>query len=231
MAFCEIICLANSKKYQARCVAGLCTDGRGWVRPIGPNEHGTLDARHYTLDDGSEARVLDLLRIELDSPRPEPHQPENWLVGQARWKLIARPAPKSRLGALRDGIVTGPALLGSQSDRTPYAAFRSSAAEASLALIRPMELEWLVTTSPRGKPQVRALFKLGGAPYSLSVTDPIWERKLSGRRVGKHPLASTGLNCEDVLLTISLGEPFQDQSCYKLVAAVIPLPTAWRAAL
>src|SRR5262249_45899508 len=184
-------CLANSKKYQARCVAGLCTDGRGWVRPIGPNEHGTLEARHYTLDDGSEARVLDLLRIELECPRPEPHQPENWLVGPARWKLIARPVHKSQLGVLRDGIVAGPALLGSRSDRTPCAAFRSSAAGASLALVKPCDLEWLVTTSPRGKPQVRALFKLGGAPYSLSVTDPVWERKLCGRPARQHPPSST----------------------------------------
>jgi hypothetical protein len=45
----EIICLANSRKHSGRCVAGLRTDGQGWIRPVGPSDNGTLFPWHYTL--------------------------------------------------------------------------------------------------------------------------------------------------------------------------------------
>ena len=73
----EILCLANSKKHGGRCVAGLRTDGGGWVRPVADTEDGALFPEHYMLPDGSEPRIMDILRISPRECRPRPHQPEN----------------------------------------------------------------------------------------------------------------------------------------------------------
>lgn len=229
MSSCEIICLANSRKLSGRCVAGLRIDGQGWIRPVGPAQDGTLYTRHYTLDDGTEAKVLDILRIDIASPRPQPHQPENWLVGNIPWQLIARPAPESSLPILYSHLVYGPDLLGNRSDRVPYDSFSQAPAQASLALVMPDTMHWDVRTNIfSGRRQTRAFFTLGGTSYDLSVTDPIWEQRLATPSSGSFSRASIGLSSEDkILLTISLGEPFQGY-CYKLVAAVIVVSYSWR---
>ena len=96
-----IICLANSRKMQGRCIAGLRTDGAGWIRPVRLFKEGSLFQRDYTLNDRSEVRVLDVVRIGVSTPRPVFHQPENWVVDNTGWILIDRPvsaktAPFSR---------------------------------------------------------------------------------------------------------------------------------------
>ena len=49
---------------------------------------GTLAARHYTLDTGDEAELLDVIEVQIASARPQVHQPENWLVGREGWAVI-----------------------------------------------------------------------------------------------------------------------------------------------
>src|SRR5262245_8566645 len=118
MPVIEIICLANSRKHQGRCVAGLTTDGGGWIRPISNTPDGSLLAHHYTLTNGTEARVMDVLWMEVDQPRPENHHPENWIVGKAKWQLVRRAASihdyKELFLRYR---VQGPELLGNDADR------------------------------------------------------------------------------------------------------------------
>ena len=92
----------------------------------------------YKVQDGTDAQVGDLVRMDLSEPRPEPHQPENWLVGRRQWQLVARPAARDlTLSRLRSHLVTAPDLLGSKFDRVPFSSFRAKPAEASLALVVP----------------------------------------------------------------------------------------------
>ena len=219
----EIICLANSRKLSGRCVAGIKTQAGEWIRPVGPDRDGTLFSQHYTLDNGTKAQILDLLRIDFVQHRPEPHQPENWVIGQRRWRLLRRPAVQDIGDILRSYIDSGPILLGNTSDRISFHLFRDNPAQASLALITPEDIEWRITRSVSGNRQTRAIFGLDGTYYDLVVTDPVWEARLSGFRYGYHPVESTGLQeGDEIFFTISLGEPFEG-SCYKLVAAVIVL--------
>lgn len=226
----EILCLANSRKHSGRCVAGLRTDGGGWIRPVAWNAEGTLRSHNYTLDDGTEARLLDVIQFRCIQPRPEPHHPENWLLAQSRWRLAERPASEAALGVLRDALVYGPVLLGNTEDHLPFDSFRRSPASASLALVAPQNLRWLLKTNATGERRPRILFTLGGAHYNLALTDPTWEPRLASLAPGTHPRSAAGLAAEDeVLLTISLSEPFQrdpqtPKLCYKLVAAVLVLP-------
>ena len=231
MPILQMICLANSRKHQGRCIAGLRTDGRGWIRPVGDSGDGALFPDEYMLQYGTEPQALDMLSIDVVEPRPEPHQPENWLIGRRRWRLLARPAPREVVRILRSHLARGPGLFGDESDRIPFAAFSQAPAPASLALVVPTDLRWRVLfTRYSSRPRVRACFTLAGAHYDLGVTDPICEMRLYGLPPGLHPLSAAGFSDDDrILLTISLGEPFgEDACCYKLVAGVTVVPSSWR---
>jgi len=229
----ELICLANSRKHGGRCIAGLRTDGQGWIRPVGPVEDGTLYPENFVLRGADEIRPFDLLNVGLSAPLPQPHQPENWVIDGTPWDLVARPLPKKFLPLLRASLVSGPELFGNDLDRVPFQSFTAAGAKASLALVIPEALEWEIGTSPSGGRQVRACFQLKGTPYRLATTDPIWEERLKDLPEGRHPSAAAGLPAGAAhLLTVSLGEPFhKDDCCYKLVAAVMLIPPSWIPAL
>jgi hypothetical protein len=63
---------------------------------------------------------------------------------------------------------------------------------------------------------MRAQFPFGLAYHSLVVTDPRWECQVAEMQMG------ASQTIQNVMMTISLGEPFNG-FCYKLVAAIIPL--------
>ncbi len=225
MPIVEMICLANSRKRQGRCIAGIRTDGHGWIRPITNTPDKELYLRHLQLDDGSEVRVLDLIRLEVVVPQAVPHQPENWTLGRTRWKLVERPVSQATMRqTLRPHLVNGPELLGNSLDRISHASFSQTPAFASLALVflYPQAIKWKIKIE-YGKRKTRVLFSLNGVSYNLSLTDPFWEQRLSGLPDGVHSSAAAGLDAKNgFLLTVSLSEPFNGD-CYKLVAAVIVL--------
>jgi hypothetical protein len=135
-----------------------------------------------------------------------------------------RPATSEYLGILWNHIERGPTLFRNKTDRVHIRSFQERAVESSLALIIPDRVEWEITKSIKGKRQTRCYFKLRDTNYDLVVTDPAWENKLSGLQVGSYGSESIGCSRDEkFLFTISLGEPFRDNYCYKLVAWVKPL--------
>lgn len=220
----DIICLANSRKYSGRCIAGLRTDGKGWIRPVGMGRHGVLFERHFRLDDKTHTQVLDVVRIKVERPYPEQHQPENWLLSRSAWKLIERPASYKYKKLLRSHTVYTGKLFGNTGDKVACDHLKNNPAASSLELAVPQMFKWQIRLKD-GRRKTRAKFILGDRDYNLAVTDPFWENELSHLPPGLHPFTSAGLN--EFILTISLGEPFEGY-CYKLVAAVIVLPRSWR---
>ncbi len=220
----KIICLANSRKHGGGCVAGFRTDGSGWLRPVGNNPDGTLFEANYRLNDGTEPKVLDVLQVGLQSPRPKSHQPENWVIDGSRWTLISRPMGDELTSILQIAIKDGPELLGGLSDRVPYASFHDTPAAASLELRSPEYIELYHRRSFRGRPQARGMFVLGEAdqaqPYDLAITDPKVEPLLTTREsIALTPAVGR------FLMTVSLSEPADfDGNCYKLIAAIRVLP-------
>lgn len=220
----ELICLANSHKHQGRCVAGLRTDGTGWLRPVGMLSDGTLYPPDYILDDGSEASVLDVIRIGVQTHRPAPHQPENWVIDKSPWALASRPMDPGLCSVLRNAIEMGPDLLGNSSDRISETELQQQPASASLALIAPQSVRLYHQLSYRGNPQARGRFELGirnqNCVYDLSVTDPIWKARI----IQQGPMTLQQDQAR-FLMTISVGEPF-GMMCYKMIASLIELPPA-----
>ncbi len=222
----EILCLANSKKYSQHCVAGLRTDGGGWLRPVTLTGEGALSTEDITLPDGTQPRLLDVLRVCCSRPVPKPHQPENRLLAPGPWELVARPAPEARR-LLEQNLSPGTPLLGDCRDRIAHCLFKYAPARASLVLIRPTHLEWEVRLTKNFHRQTRAKFRLGNAFYNLSVTDPAAALRLAASPPGLYTPAEAGYAAgDDLLFTVSLGEPTEwDHCCYKLVAGAIVLPS------
>jgi len=191
---------------------------------VGPSSTGELYLRHYRLQDGSEPQLLDLVEVDLDRSAPETHQPENFLISGNRWRLIERPASRRYLRLLESHLVQEPKLFGNYSDRVASDTFTDNPAECSLVLVQPENLRWNIDEF-EGRRKTRAFFKLGVRHYDLAITDLLWKRRLRHLSVGTHALTEAGLEGDErILLTISLEEPFEGY-CYKLVAAVITMPT------
>jgi hypothetical protein len=225
------LCLANSRKEGERCVAGIRLDNLAWFRPVSSGEHGKLFSTHYTLDDEIEASILDIIRVDVLESVPEPHQPENWLLDEEyKWELIERLSPDKAYLFLKSLLYTDEYIFGDSSDSIGYSEIEESELESSLCLIEPSDVSWEITKSSRGKRQTRAQFTYSDIKYNLVVTDPKWEALLGSLNQGSYihnDLVFGDDECpgsdDRVLLTISLGEPF-NRKCYKLVAGVLRLP-------
>lgn len=218
----DMICLANSRKLQGRCVAGLRTDGQGWIRPVAAVPMGTLHPGHYMLQNVTQPLLMDVIRVSYCCRQAEPHQPENWLIDGTGWQLVFRPAPTEYDAVLRDSLDTGPGLLGNRGNRVDYATLAAMTA-ASLALVIPEQLQWNVTTNFQGQRRTKARFRLSGAVYDLPITDPCWPSRLDHLPLGLYPVAAANVAAgEFLMLTVSLGEPTPWDNCrYKVVAGVI----------
>src|SRR5512145_2095239 len=91
----RIICLANSRKLNGRCIAGkeLVTEVEisGWIRPVSDREHEEISQEERQCTDGSEASVFDIIDIPLLYAQPKSYQQENWLLDPAhRWEKVGR---------------------------------------------------------------------------------------------------------------------------------------------
>lgn len=59
----RIVCLANSRKLQGRCIAGRELVGgkpAAWIRPVSDREHEEVSECERQYQDGSDPRVLDM---------------------------------------------------------------------------------------------------------------------------------------------------------------------------
>ncbi|MBK8482300.1 MAG: hypothetical protein IPL40_14230 [Proteobacteria bacterium] len=222
----RIICLANSRKINGRCIAGrVLSNGQpaGWLRPASDREHEEVSEYERQYQDGSDPRVRDIIDVPLLRPRPKDFQQENWLLdaqyywvktGRAKWKdLEPLDEPTGPLW------IDGHSTYNGINDEIPLS--EAVTLRSSLRLIRVDTLQ-LVVFAPgeafgNSKRRVQAKFSHAGVRYALWVTDPQYEVRYLAQPDGEHQIGES-------FLTISLGEPYKD-CCYKLVAAIIERPS------
>jgi len=89
MSEIDLLVLASSYKHGGRCIAGWDVTNDRWLRPVSPRPDGTLELVHCAID-GDWPRLFDLVRIEIDQPRPTPYQPENWVITERPWERLRR---------------------------------------------------------------------------------------------------------------------------------------------
>jgi hypothetical protein len=218
----RIVCLANSRKLQGRCIAGreLNADVAGaWIRPVSNRPEQEVSEWERQYQDGSDPRVLDIIDVPLIEPRPKDYQQENWLLDpKPYWVKVGR-LPWENLAGLQDR--NGPLWLNEChsyrgfNDRIPLA--HATALRSSLKLIhvRNLVLKAFAPGETFGnkKRRVQGRFAFDAADYWLWVTDPIVEREYLAKPDADYPVG-------EAYLTVSIGEPYQDY-CYKLIATVI----------
>lgn len=218
----RIVCLANSRKLNGRCIAGKeYESGRPgpWVRPVSAREHEEVSEYERQYEDGSDPRVLDILDVPLLEARPGDYQRENWLLdpdhywerhGQVSWGELEELAdPAGPLWS--NGFSTYNGL----NDQIPLESVEGTQSSLRLIHVASMELAVFKPGEAFGNPKrrVQGRFRHDGVEYHLWVTDPIYERAYLAQNDGEYAVGES-------YLTISLGEPYKG-STYKLVAAVI----------
>jgi len=215
-----IICLANSRKYSGRCIAGKeIAGGRAdqWIRPVGDTGTGELSVKDIAYRDGTTPRLLDVMAVPLSRHVPHSYQTENYQVHEETWQR-KRSFPVIELPRLCDPVeglwLNGYSSGSGLNDRIPEAITRDRIRN-SLLFIRPEQARIVVEEGPNLLKRLRAGFFFKGEPYRLPVTDPEVENRYLGEPIGEYPLAGG-----DLYFTISIGEPYEG-FCYKLVAGII----------
>jgi hypothetical protein len=231
----EIICLAKSIKHRGACIAGLKTDGSGWLRPLSERENGTLFFQDYILDNGQDPKLFDIIRIQCIKPKVQYHQPENWIVNPRKmWQFVGHPTLEQARKLINPEVgkhYSFPKLLGDLDSKISDEYLRKIPIESSLALIKPNDIQWCLSTLPK-KRNFRAVFYFSGIVYDLPITDLVWNSKLDQLDDGIYSskqvidkLEMEHFDPNKFFFTISLSEPYSSKSynqqfCYKLVAAV-----------
>lgn len=218
----RIVCLANSRKLNGRCIAGkeLTASGAGaWIRPVSARESEEISEEERRYRDGGDPRLLDIIDVPLVAAQPNGCQQENWVIdAQAYWMKVGR-ASLENLGVFldQDDVLwpNGYSTNNGLNDRIPLDLASSSTDSLRLVHLDNLTLRVFAPGDAFGNPKrrVQASFQLHGVNYTLWVTDPMIERRYLAGPDGEQVL-------RDAFLTVSIGEPYQDY-CYKLVAAVI----------
>lgn len=221
----RIVCLANSRKYSGRCIAGkeLLPDGfGGWLRLVSGSETGELSMKEITLQDGSMPELLDILAIHTGKGASHSYQSENVLAGDSLWMKKGKVTP-ALLGRLCDDPedlwINGFSSLSGINDRIPLRLAEQNVA-SSLLFIAVERLCMILGMNARGLKRILAEFTYHSVQYRFAVTDPVMEDKYMRMDIGRYPVENT-----DNYVTVSISEPFND-FCYKLVAAIISLPAS-----
>ncbi len=222
----RIVCLANSYKHNNRCVAGISLATKQWIRLIGNEVSGGLTREQTCYPDGTEARVLDLMQIELGDRCGSNYHPEDVLVISRPWRFLRRFDNASDTRFLLQHSGRHSSVMRTYSDRLYRREPNQRSLQSSLELVEPGDLWWWIRED-KGKRKNRALFRVGSARrvrYDLAVTDPEWLEKMQCFPAGIYPHAALlDEKPRRTFLTVSLSEPFEGFH-YKLVAGVINLP-------
>lgn len=215
----QLLCLANSRKHNGKCVAGkLLVDGQPtkWIRPVGTGQAGEVDESFVQFPGFQRLEVLDVFSIELLSHKPDGHQVENYAFDPNKNWTYLKKVPKSVI----DNVIENPASLwlngyhstNGSNDFVPENELVYVG--NSLYLIRPNCCIIRKILISSNKLQIRFNFYYKNIKYDLVVTDPVVESCYRDANLGDYPVDNVSAIC------VSLGEVF-NRSAYKLVASII----------
>ena len=216
------ICLANSKKFTERCIAGieLAESSREgykynivkaednspkWIRPVSADPGGAVTAALV-----DHVNLLDIVRVNVTALAPEGYQSENVLFDGRPLEIIDNiqrtPTLIEKLLAVNESILFG-------NTGKAVSVENITQLDHSLVLIKPEAVEVYQTTSIAGNPQIRAKFVFNGNSYDFPITDIDFVNRF---RNNPMLLAS----CTHIYFTVSLGVEF-NQRYYKLIAGIV----------
>ena len=212
----QILLLANSKKPGGRCLAGIRLDTLEWVRPITLAPHNSIPTEaSLKAQSKNPLRPLDVIEVDLIEPKPFKYQRENWVCDPGTITEVGNLELEKALIQISSKIESRPWFLQdgkSRIDPEDYIRYKTNA--PSLALIEVASAE--ISHNRAGSRRI--VFEVGKSKWDLPFTDDNY--------IGEDGEISRTLLC------LSVGEEWQprweptNQSWhYKLVAALIELPT------
>jgi len=194
----KIVCLANSKKYSERCVAGVEVQDTDkgyqiiyeankpkWIRPVSQSSYGEFPARI-----ASDINLLDIVEFEIVKPCPKSYQSENVYFAKNSVKKVSsiRLTNKNLARLIHDRLT----LFGNRGKAVHEEVIDSI--NYSLMFIRAENYELFV--KPENN-QLRMKFEYNNCKYDLPITDISFE---SSFRRNNQILD----NASNLYLTISL---------------------------
>lgn len=212
----RFVCLANSYKPGGRCVAGVVLDHRNnpiflksglpkWIRPISDAEHGEIYEGLV-----SHIHLLDIIEIEVVGYVGNGYQSENATFQEDSIRVVGTFDPKQ----LYDLCEERPLLFGNRGKAVHLD--KISLLHHSLAMVRVREfdvIEYATEIDP-DKKRIRLSFSFKGIPYDFPITDPVFRRNYQNN--------PTFINDKsELLLTLSVAIPLDEEWYYKLVAGII----------
>jgi hypothetical protein len=219
----RLLLLANSRKFNGRCVAGReIADGEAgpWIRPVSDLPRQQVLPYHQMLRDHGHPKVLDIVDVPLTGPKPSGFQTENWLLdNRFYWTRVGRvgwDALTVFVDAAGPLWVDGHSTYTGSNDKVPEAACVTLSSSLRLIDVPAMGLFVGAPALAFGdnRRRVQGRFQINGVRYAMWVTDPVYETGYLAQPDGSYALA-------ECRLTISLSEQAMNGYCYKLIAAVI----------
>jgi len=211
----QLICLANSKKFNGRCVAGLelkDEEAGDWIRPVSTIQGGAVPLP-IQLASGENLELLDIIEVTLLGHHPDACHVENWLYDASKpWRKVGTFDP-GELG----GLVDEPADIWGTGTGWSNSAVRKSESEtlgSSLLLVAVKRARMLVKKWPQGDTSVSVDFDYASDNYEFKVTDPQQKKRYIGKGAGSYALAGP------VYVCASLTELHGEERT-KLAAAVL----------
>ena len=210
-----IVCLANSKKYGERCIAGIEIVPTGgnkykvvkddnqprWIRPVSNREHGEISTQLV-----KQIELFDIVEMKVTNKCPQGYQTENMLLDNANIKSIGKLKLKTELvdkfvSTKLDVIFLnrGKAVPKEKIDQVTN----------SLVFIKPEKVKFNSVKSLEGEEKLRSQFEFNGIPYDFPITDVDFLKRYN--EISQY---------RNIYFTISLGVEFKDWY-YKLIAGVI----------
>lgn len=170
-----MVCLANSKKYGERCIAGIVVEQRDgrletvhtgqnrpqWIRPVTSEVHGQVPAKLV-----KDVKLGDLLQVQVLEPVPDMFQQEN---------MLFQPKSLKNLNHVRFTNQTLQQILHKEVDLFVNKLNRVPSADIA-GLDHSLLLVHVTDFQPRieeiyYKPTLRGTFTWEGTVYDMPVTD------------------------------------------------------------
>ena len=205
----RLLVLANSKKFNGRCIAGIDLDSGKWIRPVSNTEHGEFTGIECSVTVGSSRRQvqsLDVIEVVIGASKPGIGHPEDIQTNHGNWKYLTSISIGEAGDFLDKYIDNSHELLFNRESSVPETDAKSGKVKKSLCLIRITDAVFDCSF----KNQLRVKFTHRTRKYNLPVTD-------EGAWVAVAKRNPASVSRGPWYFTISLGEPYNEKM-WKLIA-------------
>ena len=214
----DIVILAISEKNGNYCVAGVDVNTGEWVRPYSDivKIQGAVPTEHIICDNGSRAKIFDIVRIKFEQPCYNPVQPENFYYNQSkRWKYIDKLTLHKTV--LIHDFDYRDVIFFNYDRRLTKSELDAVAKKESLLMLYVTNLEVVIKVSERdGHKQFKLNFDCEGVRYSEFAIGDITIREMYQNKEAGHYKF-----CDKAIIVFSLTDKFRDDRYYKMAAQFI----------